>query len=43
MTGKVFLRYARQDLTAVSAEASLMAALGHDFFLDVNSLRAPGG
>lgn len=38
--GKVFLSYAREDLAAVSDEAPLIAALGHEVFLDVNSLRA---
>ncbi len=40
MVGKIFLSYAREDLDMVQWEAQTMQMLGHDVFLDVNSLRA---
>jgi hypothetical protein len=40
VAGKVFLSYAREDLEMVRWEAQTMLMLGHEVFLDVNSLRA---
>jgi hypothetical protein len=37
---KIFLSYAREDLDMVRWEAQTMQMLGHDVFLDVDSLRA---
>ena len=40
MVGKIFLSYAREDLDLVRWEAQTMQMLGHEVFLDVDSLRA---
>lgn len=40
MVCKIFLSYAREDLDMVRWEAQTMQMLGHDVFLDVDSLRA---
>lgn len=39
MAGKVFLSYAREDLDMVRWEAQTISMLGHEVFLDVDSLR----